>query len=72
MVLAQGFQVAVLAPLYDVQVVGPADEGHAVAARVQQVLGGCLGRLRSVGHNGREAVGQAYAVEEDEGHVDVR
>ena len=51
--------------------VGPADEGHAAAARVQQVLGGGAGRLLAVGHDGGETVGQADAVEEDEGHVDV-
>lgn len=52
--------------------VGSADEGYTAAACVQQVLGGCLGRLRSVGYDGGETIAQTDTVEEDEGHVDFR
>ena len=51
--------------------VGTADEGHPLASVVQQVLRSHLGRVFAIGHDGREHVSQAYAVEQDDRHVDV-
>ena len=51
--------------------VGPADEGYAAAAGVDEVLGGLLGCHVAVGLDRRELLGQAGAPEEDQGDAHV-
>ena len=69
--LAQGFQVAAFPALDYLQVVGTPDEGYPPAPVVQQMPSGPPCRHLTVGHHRGEDLGQAYTIEEHDGHVDV-